>query len=119
MSKMKGVPDIIIDDGSHYCEHIIKTFNVLFPYLKNGGIYVIEDTQTSYRENSGGSSDLKADFTSINYFKKLIDGINYMEYTDENYIPTYFDLNITSIHFYHNLIFIFKGENNEPSCKEV
>lgn len=115
MRSIKDAPDIIIDDGSHYCEHIIKTFNVLFPNLKNGSIYVVEDTQTSYRENSGGSIDLNAPYTTINYFKKLVDSINYMEYADSEYKPTYFDLNITSIHFYHNLIFIFKGNNNESS----
>ena len=41
-------PDIIIDDGSHMNEDVLKTFNHLFPKLKSGGIYVIEDTQTSY-----------------------------------------------------------------------
>ena len=37
--------DIAIDDGSHLLEHQLKTFEVLFPKLKSGGIYVIEDVQ--------------------------------------------------------------------------
>lgn len=41
--------DIIIDDGSHVNEHIIKTFNYLFfQKLKNGGFYCIEDLECSY-----------------------------------------------------------------------
>ena len=52
-----GQIDIIIDDGSHINDHVIKTFCLLFPSLKDGGIYVIEDTQTSYWPSYGGSSD--------------------------------------------------------------
>jgi len=37
--------DIIIDDGSHKLEHQIETFRLLFPKLKKGGIYIIEDIQ--------------------------------------------------------------------------
>lgn len=35
--------DIIIDDGSHASFHQQNTFFTLFPYLKKGGVYVIED----------------------------------------------------------------------------
>lgn len=36
-------PSIIIDDGSHLAEHIIVTFETMFPWLAPGGLYVIED----------------------------------------------------------------------------
>jgi hypothetical protein len=39
----KYSPTIIIDDGSHIAEHIEFTFNRLFPKLRPGGCYVIED----------------------------------------------------------------------------
>lgn len=35
--------DIVIDDGSHKFKHQILTFNILFPRLKKGGVYIIED----------------------------------------------------------------------------
>ena len=35
--------DFIIDDGSHEAQHQIKTFEKLFPKLKKGGVYIIED----------------------------------------------------------------------------
>lgn len=35
--------DIIIDDGSHMSSDMILTFETLFPYLKSGGFYCIED----------------------------------------------------------------------------
>src|SRR5690606_41306911 len=51
-----GEPDLIIDDGSHINEHVIESFNFLFPRLKSGGIYVIEDVQTSYWVDYGGDN---------------------------------------------------------------
>ena len=35
--------DFIIDDGSHLLSHQVQAFKILFPYLKNGGVYFIED----------------------------------------------------------------------------
>ena len=37
--------DVVIDDGSHLLSHQLMTFSILFPKLKNGGIYIIEDIQ--------------------------------------------------------------------------
>ena len=111
-----GEVDIIVDDGSHLNDHVVKSFETLFPKLKNGGIYVIEDTQTSYWESYGGDSiNLHNTKTMMNYFKKFIDGLNYKEFVNPAYQASYFDLHITSIHFYHNLIFIYKGDNVEES----
>ena len=111
-----GVFDLIMDDGSHINEHVIKSFEFLFPKLKKGGIYVIEDTQTSYWEEYGGSS---TDFNKVGtiycYFKSLIDSLNHEEFTILNYEKSYYDKHIVSVHFYHNMIFIYKGDNNEPS----
>lgn len=111
-----GETDIIIDDGSHINKDVIKTFEVLFPKLKTGGIYVIEDTQTSYWPDYGGDSEnLSNPSTIMNYFKKLTDCLNHQEFVISDYSPSYFDKNIYSIRFYHNLIFIFKDANDESS----
>ena len=48
-----GAPDIIIDDGSHVNPLTIRTFEILFPLLKDGGIYVVEDAHTSYWPDAG------------------------------------------------------------------
>lgn len=45
---MKGQPDIIIDDASHLWSHQIKALFSLFPYLTHGGIYILEDLETSF-----------------------------------------------------------------------
>merc|ERR1711865_345259 len=40
--------DVIVDDGSHTCPHITRSFNVLFPLLVPGGVYIIEDLNAEY-----------------------------------------------------------------------
>jgi hypothetical protein len=117
-----GGVDVVIDDGSHINSHVIKTFQILFPLLNPAGIYAIEDLQTSYWETDsagfdwGGSKDLEAPFTSMNYLKRLIDGLNYEEFTKENYLSSYFDGHITALHFYHNLAFIYKVDDRKNIC---
>jgi hypothetical protein len=111
-----GAPDIVVDDGSHVNEHVIKSFEIIFPKLKTGGIYVVEDTGTSYWPDYGGDSDDTGNpKTILNYFKRLADCLNYQELVKPDYVATYFDKNIVSIHFYHNLILVYKGMNDENS----
>jgi demethylmacrocin O-methyltransferase len=118
VTKEIGGIDIIIDDGSHFSEHIIETFKLLFHKLKTGGIYVVEDIQTSYWDHWGGDSkDINNPKTAMNFFKNLTDCLNYTEFINMEYQPTYYDKHIISVHFYHNLVFIYKGNNNEHSNK--
>lgn len=111
-----GTPDVIIDDGSHINEHVITTFKLLFPKLKDGGLYFVEDTQTSYWPDWGGDSkDMNNPKTMMSFFKGLTDGLNYVEFLDPDYQPTSLNKNITAMHFYHNLVVIKKGKNEEIS----
>jgi len=43
-----GQFDLILDDGSHVNELTLKSFDLLFPALKAGGLYIIEDLGCSY-----------------------------------------------------------------------
>lgn len=96
-----GETDIIIDDGSHHNDHTYRTFEILWPHLKSGGYYVVEDVHTSYwPENYGGTTDPHGHNT-MNYFKRLTDHLNYEVNGLEN-------KNIDFIHFYKEIIFIKK-----------
>jgi hypothetical protein len=111
-----GTLDIIIDDGSHINEHVKKSFLTLFPLLAKDGIYAIEDTQTSYWEEYGGDSiNLATSDTLMNFFKGLVDDLNYEEIAIRRpeFEPSYFAQNIVALHFYHNLIIVQKGKNKE------
>jgi hypothetical protein len=42
----------VLDDGSHYWWHQVLTMRRLFPAVKPGGLYVLEDIDTSYGNNA-------------------------------------------------------------------
>jgi 23S rRNA U2552 (ribose-2'-O)-methylase RlmE/FtsJ len=44
------VLDIVIDDGSHVVEHMLESLRLLWPRVRPGGFYVIEDTHTTYHD---------------------------------------------------------------------
>lgn len=115
-----GQPDIVIDDASHINPKTIRTFHLLFPHLKVGGYYAIEDLQTSYWDEFWGvqwlgSRDTEAKHTAMAFLKSLVDGLNYEEFLDNDYKPTYLDRHVFAIHFYHNLCILEKKENMEGS----
>ena len=107
-----GKIDIIIDDGSHVSKHIINSFNYLFDHLSQNGIYIIEDLQTSYIPRYGGSRiNLIKKNSSMNFFKSLSDSINYENFDRPFFKKNRFDGLIKSIHFYQNIVFVFKGKS--------
>ena len=63
--------DLIIDDGNHFWREQILTFNTIFPYLKKGGIYICEDTITSYWKEYANHP-----ISAVDYFKSLADDVH-------------------------------------------
>ena len=109
ISQHYGGFDIVIDDGSHLNEHVIQTFNILFPLLKTPGFYCIEDLQTAYWPTWGAVNGS----TSMDLMRSLTDCVNQAERPFHE--PNYFDHNITEIAFFHNLCLIRKEPNAEAT----
>ena len=109
--KYKGF-DIIIDDGGHHSKQIAISLNFLFDYLKDNGLYIVEDLQTSYFPRFGGSRlNLKKKTTSMNYLKSIADSINY-EHNDKPFFKSKkFDGKVKYIHFYQNVAILKKGKS--------
>ena len=72
VSLTHGPFDIVIEDGSHMWEHQITSLRTLFPFLKNDGLYIVEDLQTNYgamqRDYKGIASS-----TCMDYLKRWVD----------------------------------------------
>ena len=63
--------DVIIDDGSHRGDHQQVSLEILFPHLKPGGIYIIEDlNDLGYGERSGGPHDSPNTISTRQFFKR-------------------------------------------------
>jgi hypothetical protein len=113
-----GPFDIIIDDGSHVNEHVKTSFRCLFPFVRLGGLYVVEDSQTAYWPGFGGDDrDLINADTSIGMLKCLVDGLNHQEiHSGTADSLSYTDRNVVGLHFYHNLAIVDKGVNAEDGA---
>jgi hypothetical protein len=70
-----GAPDIVIDDGSHRMDHVIKTFNYLYPHMPKNAVYIVEDMHTAYWESYQGGLNSRLNF--INYAKSIVDQMHY------------------------------------------
>ena len=98
----------IIDDGSHVNAHQIGSFGILWPHLKDGGAYIVEDTQTSYWPSYGGAPLGTPGYarSCMQWFKDLADSVNLPEFLQA--APPGLDPGIGNIAFHHNLIVVRK-----------
>lgn len=107
-----GIPDFILDDGSHISLLTIKTFELLWPRLKSGGIYIIEDLECSYRWDFGGFVELQSmeKPTIMNYLFRMTHHLNDIRIADQHYVrPTLYE-SIEYIHFYPGTVIIKKKD---------
>ena len=98
--------DIIIDDGGHTMNQQVVSFETLFPKMKSGGVYVIEDLHTSFWPKFFDS-----EMRFLDYAKSLTETIHNLANDParlEGYRLPENPLGIESIHFYPSIIFIHK-----------
>lgn len=122
----EGPFDIVIDDGSHLSRHQLFSFLELFPHIKDGGLYVIEDIQTSFWSGPVQGADWdgchitdpKFSKTCCGWFLDLAKYLNYQEFQTLHGVED-LKMNLCSkirrIIFEHNLIVVEKGSNTDPS----
>lgn len=103
--------DIIIDDGGHIMHQQISTLYYTFPFLKSGGVYICEDTHTSYMYPYGGGLYRNESF--LEFVKKITDSINYdyVEQIDrtrrsDDYLEVFKDL--YSVSFLKSMVVLTK-----------
>ena len=79
VGEMGGV-DTVLDDGSHVSKNIRASPNVLFPLLKDGGIYAIDDLHpTCWSTHEGGYQ--KPD-SFIGDIRQMYDGLHHWYHTE-------------------------------------
>jgi len=114
-----GPFDIIIDDGSHISHHIRTSFKALFPHVRAGGLYVIEDLASAYWPSWGGDADPTAQYRTMEMIKNLLDDLHHSEQIrDANDEPSMTESTVTGVHVHHNLAVIEKGLNTEQGAPE-
>jgi hypothetical protein len=109
--KKHGNIDIVLDDGGHTNFQQIVTANACIPKINDGGLFVCEDTPTSYLKSKFYNP---SKYSFINYCKKKVDDIHSRIL---NIIPNKISLSkyIFSINFYESIVCF---QINRKLCKK-
>jgi hypothetical protein len=108
--------DILLDDGGHSMNQQIVSFEELFDAVADDGVYMIEDTHTSYWHEYGGG--LKAPGSFLEYTKRLLDQLNawhVREWADSE--KTAFARSAWSLSWYDSVVAIEKRPKQPPEAK--
>lgn len=112
---MKKMPplDIIIDDGGHTMEQQKTSFGSLYPKLKDGGVYLVEDTCTSYWYKFHGGYKNPGSF--IEYSKGLIDALYEWHFEGAPKVKiNEITRNINCISFFDSIVVFEKKHREKP-----
>lgn len=69
-----GKLDIVVDDGGHWARQQTASLIYLWPHLKPGGFYVVEDTHTSYLERY--KMAWRQPGTTVEFLKGVVDDVH-------------------------------------------
>ncbi len=111
--------DIFIDDGGHYMDQQILTFEKVFPTMPLGSVYICEDTHTSYMSYNGGGLNNPKSF--IEYSKSYIDVLHssWFEGNPPEEMKRRIEIarDLTNVHFYDSMVvFEKKGKRSMERC---
>ena len=94
-----GMVDVLLDDGGHTNEQQIVTTHQSIPFIKDGGLLIVEDVHASYFKDFGNPSK----YSFINYAKLFIDGIN-ARFPGVEVVKNMFRDAVYSAHFYDSIV---------------
>jgi 23S rRNA U2552 (ribose-2'-O)-methylase RlmE/FtsJ len=113
-----GEADVIIEDGGHTMAQQLTTFAEMWPTVRDGGVYLVEDLHTSYWSTFGGG--YRKSGTFIEHAKGLIDSLNAWHSLDhESFTVDDHTRTIRGMHVYDSVIVFDKGVVVEPSNERI
>lgn len=110
--------DFVLDDGGHFMDQQDISFEILFSKVKQGGLYIVEDTHTSYWPEFDGG--LRKNGTFVEKSKALIDSLyeHHLLAGDDVRIDD-ITQNIESISFHDSMVIFKKRLRPKPFHKQI
>ncbi len=102
-----GVPDIVLDDGSHRMDDVTSTFQFFYPLMHKNAIYMVEDMHTCYWDEFGGG--INRPDTFINFAKHCVDRLN-ADHSRGKLRPDFITRQTLGISFYDSIVCFEKGD---------
>jgi hypothetical protein len=105
-----GRLDVVLDDGSHIASHQRASFRALFPLLSDGGLYIIEDTHTSYWPHMEGGFRRRG--SAIEFAKTIVDDMHGWYHNRQGEVVQ--KDQVASVSFYDSIVVIEKRAHPHP-----
>lgn len=109
--------DILLDDGGHYMDQQIITFEHLFDHVKDDGVYMCEDIHSSYMKKFNGG--YKKEDTFIEYSKNFVDFLHAYHSMDARLKVSDFTKSVNSITYYDSIIVLEKMKRQQPEHQQI
>lgn len=110
-----GPFDIIIDDGGHEMQQQIVTTETLFPLLADGGVFLVEDTHTSYWESYEGGRNRAGTF--MEWAKNRLDDVN--GFHQPGPVDPVWTGQLAGVHVYDSVVVFDKKTRFAPFAEQV
>ena len=114
LQEQHGPFDVIVDDGGHTVKQQVVSAETLFPLLRDGGVYLIEDVHTSYWSEylDAGDDNL------LDWARARLDDVNAHHFSREQ------DLNVwqrclRAVHVFDSMVVLEKAESYPPFSELV
>ena len=107
-----GPFDIIIDDGSHQPAHQILALKKLWPAIRPGGVFLVEDLHSNYWPEYGG--DLGRPDTFVEFVKPLIDEMHAFHSRTSGFEPSDWTRTLGGIHVYDSIVVLDRVDRERP-----
>jgi len=115
----KQIPkvDILIDDGGHMMDQLRITFEELYDWVAEDGVYLAEDLHTCYWPVYEGGYKRRKSF--IEYSKNLIDQLNAWHSQTGRLVVDDFTRSTHSMHYYDSILVFEKRKMEKPFAIKV
>ena len=107
-----GPFDIVIDDGGHSMRQQIRSVETLFPLLADGGVYLVEDSHTSYWPPYLDPDDPASTF--VGWVKDRLDDLHAYHHSTELDLAAPWQTTLVGVHAYDSVVVLDKAERYAP-----
>lgn len=108
--------DLFLDDGGHRMHEQIITFEMVWPHISENGVYICEDTHTSYWEEYGAVQDAT---TFIEYSKRAVEVLhrNHIRGSRSHTPMIKLLKDLHSVAFFDSMVVFRKGRQRFDWCE--
>jgi len=107
-----GPFDIVIDDGGHTMRQQVVAVETLFPLMADGGVYLVEDSHTSYWSLYADQGPGEPTF--IEWLKSRIDDLHAYHFSNELDLVEPWQTRLAGMHVYDSIAVLDSGPIPPP-----